>query len=565
MWRQRRETSWKRSNGDDCGADGMTMAGRSQFRSLTRHFFDRLFDRDSTSPGSEPHANVIQAVGLLAVPGLMLTFWAGESVYFHVQYSMLVTGIVSIAKWDSLFPDKRDYLILTSLPIRYRSFFLAKVSALCLFLLIFAISTNFFATLMIPLARGGPSFLTNLTAHVAGVFGGALFMALGFAALQGVLINLPRGMFRRMSPVIQMVSLTVLLTLFLIYPLIGAALPVLVERSSALLHYFPIFWFVGLYRSLLANGSPSPAVDALGTEAIYGLLSAGALFVATYAAAYRRHARSVLDGVEFEPIGADSKWRNGMARRFDSVWLRHPTHRACFRFIGATLTRSSRHQVFLAIYLAIGLSLGLSTLCSVDRTASFPFKILPDGMLALPLILSFFVISGLRATFNIPHELPANWLFQLTDTGNSREYVAATQKFVKACGVPPFLLFTAIMEFAYWPWAAAAFHLLFETVVSLLLVQVFFSDFRKVPFTCSYFPGKKNLALLAGFYLYGFTTYSSTMVALEKFLMESPVRIIPFAIAGITVITALSMRRRRTPKLIYEERSDTELQGLGLH
>jgi hypothetical protein len=391
-------------------------------------------------------------------------------------------------------------------------------------------------------------------------------MAVALAALQGVLLNvLPQAMFRRISPIIQMAALTVLLTLFLVYPLIGAAFLILLERSSELLFYFPIFWFVGLYGSQLSVGLNSPVLAALGRQAILGLLVAAGVFAASYALAYRRHARSVLDGADFKPRGSDTDETRLRLRGLYSRILRHPTQRACFGFIGSILTRSPRHQVFLAVYLAIGFSLGLSTLCRVDRTAAFPFQILDDGMLALPLILSFFVISGLRATFNIPHELSANWLFQLTNSGSPAEYFAATEKFVRFWGVIPFLLFSAILEFSYWTWSEAVFHLFFEGIVSLVLVHVLFSGFRKVPFTCSYFPGKKNLALLGIFYIYGFTAYSSTMVALEHWLMESAFRAVVFAIGGIALLAVLFQRRHKAAPLIYEERSNTELQELGLH
>jgi len=53
-------------------------------RFLTRHFFDRFFDKDSISPGSDPSAGVIQTLSMLAVPGLMLTFWMKISPYFFV-------------------------------------------------------------------------------------------------------------------------------------------------------------------------------------------------------------------------------------------------------------------------------------------------------------------------------------------------------------------------------------------------------------------------------------------------------------------------------------------------
>src|SRR5206468_8699263 len=138
---------------------------------------------DSISPNADPRANLYQTIGLLAVPGLMLTFWNQISPYFVVSYSMIVTVLVMVFKWDSLFPDRRDYLILGSLPIRYRDVFVAKVTALCLFLAIFAVSSNFFAALMAPFGRNG-SISTNLIAPLSGIFGGALFIVMAFAALQ---------------------------------------------------------------------------------------------------------------------------------------------------------------------------------------------------------------------------------------------------------------------------------------------------------------------------------------------------------------------------------------------
>src|SRR5437867_4368435 len=60
--------------------------------------------------------------------------------YVFVCYSMVVMGFVMTFKWDSLFPDRRDYLILTPLPISLQEFFAAKVISLCGFLLLFVIA-----------------------------------------------------------------------------------------------------------------------------------------------------------------------------------------------------------------------------------------------------------------------------------------------------------------------------------------------------------------------------------------------------------------------------------------
>jgi hypothetical protein len=125
----------------------------SQTRYLTRHFFDRFFDKDSISPGSDPAANVIQTLSMLAVPGLMLVFWMRFSPYFFISYSMIVMWFVMIFKWESLFPDRRDYLILGSLPIRYRDLFFSKVKALLIFLSMFALSRAGWSSMLAAYSR----------------------------------------------------------------------------------------------------------------------------------------------------------------------------------------------------------------------------------------------------------------------------------------------------------------------------------------------------------------------------------------------------------------------------
>src|SRR6516165_8967383 len=140
-----------------------------RFRTLVRHFFGRFFDKDSITPDSDERANVVQIIAILAVPGAIISLFmipdymqvqsevtrlwlrAGDR-YDFIAYAMTVMGFVMTFKWDSLFPDRRDYLILTPLPISIRQFFAAKVTSLCCFLLLFAVAINFFSCLMIPYA-----------------------------------------------------------------------------------------------------------------------------------------------------------------------------------------------------------------------------------------------------------------------------------------------------------------------------------------------------------------------------------------------------------------------------
>jgi len=547
----------------------------SQFRFLTRHFFDRFFDKDSISPGSDSKSNIIQSMAMLAVPGLMLGFMtlilptakgSYALYYFFVSYSMIVMGFVVVYKLKSLLPDKQDYQILCSLPIRYRDLFAAKVVALLLFLSLFSISANIFASCMVPLSQSVGPVLPNFLAHGIAVFSGAIFMALTLCAVQGILMNvLPNRIFSKLSTLFQMVSITVLVTVFLIFPLVASTIEPAVENSASYLGYFPFFWFLGVYVYLLPEGSVNPVFGILAVRAFYGLLVSSALFLTTNAIAYRRHAQSALNELDSQPL-RDDGWGFRVRHEMDRVLFRHQTQRACFRFIHAVLRQSSKHQLFLAVYLALGMSLGLSSLFSIDRSAAFPFRIMDKGMLAFPLILSFFVISGLRATFNIPYELQGNWIFKLTEARDSQEYMTGTRKFVSVYGLLPLTPPIAAMEFAYWPWNKALFHVAFASTISLILVEILFLDFRKIPFTCSYYPGRKNMAILGVVYMYGFTTYSSSMVSLEQWLLESAVRgVCFFAVASAFLLFFSSKSLRSNPsRLIFEEKSNTQFQNLEL-
>ena len=50
--------------------------------------------------------------------------------YFLIVLSMVVTGVVAVWRWDSIFPDRRDYANLVPLPISTRTIFLANLMAI---------------------------------------------------------------------------------------------------------------------------------------------------------------------------------------------------------------------------------------------------------------------------------------------------------------------------------------------------------------------------------------------------------------------------------------------------
>jgi hypothetical protein len=175
------------------------------------------------------------------------------------------------------------------------------------------------------------------------------------------------------------------------------------------------------------------------------------------------------------------------------------------------------------------------------------------------------VLSGLRAAFNIPHELRSNWIFQVTECGERAPYYSATRKWLGVYGILPLGLFALAVNLLYWPLLEALFRTGFQITISIVLIYVLFYEFAKVPFTCTYYPGKKNAAILAGVYLYGFSAFTASMRGLENWLALSPLRSELFFIVAIATASAMSKRPASGPKrLVYEERSDADVLTLGL-
>lgn len=517
------------------------------WRTLFRHFFTGL------------DANVTQTLGLVAAPGaffillsMPLRFAGWDLVfarYLFLSLSMILMAIVVVVKWDALYPDKTDFLVLTPLPVRLPVLVLAKGAALIALLAIFLADANFFATLLWPAVDGSPGTLSIWAAHVTATAAAGMFAALAMLALEGILNTIFSGRaLRRLSVLAQTLSMAVLVMMFFLSPLLGISLRRLADQHSPLLYWFPGYWFVGLYERLRPATGDRMLID-LGGYAVPGLAGAALLFTLVYLAGYRRHARRVLESVELPASGAARRKFAGAADRF---LLRTPVERAVFHFIGQTIVRSARHRLFLAVYAGFGAALAVMSYGSG-----------PSGLLRLPLTLSFVLVSGLRAAFNFPCDLNANWVFRIGESNWTRECAAGARKWVLICGIVPLFLLFMPVELTSFPWTAAVFHLAFGMALSTLLAEALFATFRKAPFTCSYLAGKVNLVGLSVVYVFGFTLYSRTMAAFEQWLCRWPVAAAAF-FGAATIGWAIIGRRRAPGAAVEFEDSDPAVQVLGI-
>lgn len=169
----------------------------------------------------------------------------------------------------------------------------------------------------------------------------------------------------------------------------------------------------------------------------------------------------------------------------------------------------------------------------------------------------------------MPLHLRANWLFQVTALRRPSEYFQASRRTLLLLGAAPVCLGSAVLFFAIWQWRLAAAHLAVLVLLSLTLVDVFLFRFRKIPFTCSYLPGKSHfhMMFLGGM---GLLLVSSWFTDYELEAMKRPLTFAGFlALLGVAAIAARrlanSSAEEADASVQFEDVMPPAVQTLGLN
>ncbi len=550
----------------------------SPFRLLLKMFQERFFENDTVSPGSGFETNIYQVLAWLATGGFFIMYftlpafvaftfpgphaaagvWALRSFrLFQPALTFAVIGFATVLEWDMLFPDRRDFLILSLFPVPLREIFRAKCTALASFLLLLIVALNAFPMIAYAVfdAYKSPShgFAVRLVlAQTLSTAGAAVFAFLLIAAIQGIVLNLtsPR-IFRRISPSVQTFGMSLMVLAIATYPVYFLLLKPSVLARAAWLWFFPPVWFIGIYDLVLPGGDPF--FQSLGR---YGIAATGIVFLCfglTWIFGFQRHFRRTLE--------ADDT----LSRRPSRAHLRRlaasPEEWAILSFCRKTLARSTKHRLFLATWLSVGISVSLFVGLAV-RNGKLEWS--PEGARSIPFLITFFVVSGFRTVFQFPADLACNWILQITESRWGETARRAARKTVLLSGLVP--LFPAILLGEVFAVGAlrGVMHVIVQMLAATLLTEVMFWKFGKVPFTCSYFAGKISLVLLVVFYLYGFTTYSFNMADLEEAL-EGRLGEAAVLFAAALGALAWSWRRAPEPSEVIFDGSEPFIQTLNLN
>jgi hypothetical protein len=159
-----------------------------------------------------------------------------------------------------------------------------------------------------------------------------------------------------------------------------------------------------------------------------------------------------------------------------------PAFEGAYRFTTKTIGRSQLHQGVLIGLSACGIGLATIFLTSTRIRISATF---------VPFVLMFACGVAARAALALPIEYRANWIFQVTEERiTRREQLRAVDRLVTlyVIGVP-LALAAPILWLAHQ--TAALLPAVIIASVGLVFVHAVLLDWRRVPFTCSYLPGKR--------------------------------------------------------------------------
>ena len=246
------------------------------FFELVRHFFHRMFESELITTPDQLRTWVVGVLAAILSFTLYIPLsqfrkyveltMAGNAAQYHAHamsdrllfiiFPMLLVSFVAALEWQSLFPTERDYRNLMPLPVSRMQMFLAKLTAMTLFVLLFVGAVNLFPAFELPMVQMSsltlePFHIKHILGHLCAAAAGSLFAFLSLVALQGLLMNvLGRRLFPRVSLAVQSVLLLALLT----------ALPHVLTVSTLyrrggipheVMMWAPPFWFHGMYETFI--------------------------------------------------------------------------------------------------------------------------------------------------------------------------------------------------------------------------------------------------------------------------------------------------------------------------
>jgi hypothetical protein len=247
-----------------------------------------------------------------------------------------------------------------------------------------------------------------------------------------------------------------------------------------------------------------------------------------------------------------------------------PTAAGAIDFAVAGLARSRLHQVVFVLIASSGAAVLLGPIASAwagDRSSAWQARAAVHAALAAPLLAALTVALALRAAFLLPIDRAAAWIFRLTEEPHAR---MAALDGVTWCFRTPVLVATVVAAALVQPGMLGSRWLLamsLTVLLSLGLVEAVLMGWNRIPFTCSYLPGKRVLAYYLGVLLGAYFVFVHIGGHVLRWSVASVLR--AMVMAGLLAALVAVMRRARlqtwgVASLDFEDSDPMAVRTLGL-
>ena len=540
-----------------------------QYRVLYRQFFLRVIDLEALSIEADIPRFLGQFTGVLMMISMaqgLGTLWfpPPPELWWHVEQAavsrmMLVIGLVAVLTWDNTFPDRRDATILGPLPVKPGTILAAKISASATLLGVGILALNFASSVPRALVFGGAAGLVGVLRYFASYW---LAMIAAAAFLYGTVLTIqgtsafvfPRRLFLGVSAFLQLVAFGVLLVAYFLAPTVDTPRELAALSSASPLAASPIVWFFALLNQ--CNGTLPAGAAWLAHRAWLALGCAVIGATASLLLCYLRTMRKTVEEPDLVPAGGSSRWMPKVGGSLQSAVL---------LFIVRSLRRSRQHRVVLALFLSIAAAFALHLVSEAPRlgdTTPLTFSFAVSTLWIL-----VFSVVAFRAVFPLPISLTANWVLRLTQLRPPQRYIAAVWRSLLLLAVLPPWAVAIALSLPYRPYAQTAAHLAVLLVLGFIFADLCLLGFYKIPFTCSYVPGKSNFQFvfwigLATFALLTIFMYQVEFPALHN-ARQSAYLLLVLGAAGIA-LRVYNHREAKGAVLYFEEPIPEVILKLGL-
>lgn len=562
---------------------------------LTRYFLDNLFGRqflDEDGIMGLRRVLIFTATGAVSValyiPRVFSKKYADldalvgpepyrqaivNDTFLMICLIVMLAAFIAALAAPAMFPSEVDYVTLTPLPISRRRIFGAKVAAVLMFVGTVIAAVVLFFAFSFPLFTHSrwseDAEVMRIVSLAAATAAGAAFAFLSVMAIEGLILTvLPKAWTTRASMLLQSAVIgALILAAPLIFDLASPQDWQQGRQAGWLL--FPPAWFLGLEQMLL--GRDAEWIVTLGRLGIVGPAVAAGISVACYGWLYRRPERlaslppkpPAATGVSRTTASPEAlPGRSNHGGAWTAVWI----------FLTSTLARNRLPQLVFLIAWAVGLAIvannlqdGLRLLARLDADADATLK---SAAISMPFVLLLLSVAGLRATFHLPISLSANWVFRVTDfpLARAERLDAVEQAFIRLAILPSLLISAPVQLMALGLTRGLATMLL-ASLAAAVILELALIGWRRVPFTCTWLPGKRPLPFAVMAALGVIFVVATAADAVFIAVVYRPRGIVVLSLLFAVVAFGLRWLRKRSwarDPLEFEDEPFDRMQKLGL-